>query len=369
MDIYLQINSNARIRAFYLFFIVVSTQIGVGVMSGPRPIFLDAQQDSWIAVLISYAAMVMVTCVMLFILKSYGNTDIFGVQVDIFGTWVGKILGTIYILHFAVSLLVVLVTYMDVVELFLFPQISTWVLGFLLLSLVTYCVAGGLRSIIGVVFIFFIFSHLLLLLLYKPVSLIDTTHYQPVLQASMIDLLKGAKSTTYMLTGFEVIFLLYPFIQNKKQVWRPMLLGITWSVVILLINTLIAIGYFSAHQLETEEWAVLSLFKIVNLPFIARFDVIVIAVWMMIILATMMLFMWGIIQGMKRLYHVPKRMTLYTASLIFFVLGGFIDDHHQIILLNNQANNIAFWIIFVYPFVLLPIVQFKKWKQRRSKKG
>ncbi|GGK08359.1 germination protein GerB [Lentibacillus kapialis] len=369
MDINLKVKQGLRIRAFYLFFIMSGIQIGVGVMGTPKYIFLDAQQDSWISVLMAYAAMLIVLWVMLLILKSYDNADILGIQVDIFGTWIGKLLGTVYMLYFAFVLLVVLVTYIDVVQLFIFPQINTWLLGFLLLSLVVYCVAGGLRSIVGVVFLFFILSHWLLLLLAKPISLIDISNYQPVWQASMIDLLKGAKSTTFTFTGFEIIFWIYPFIRNKNQVWRPIFLGATWSAGIILLNTLIVIGYFSATQARTIEWSVLSLFKIVELPFIARFDFIVVAEWMMITLPTMMLLMWAITQGMKRLYHVPKRITLYAAALIFLVVCGFIDEHHLIMALNNQANSIAFWIIFVYPLALLPIVKLKKAWQSRSKKG
>lgn len=368
MDINMKVKSNLRIRAFYLFFIMFGIQIGVGIMGGPKFVFLDARQDAWISILIAYVAMLIVLGVMLLILKSYDNADIFGIQVDVFGKWIGKLLGTIYIFHFAITLLIVLVTYIEVVQLFIFPQINTWLVGFLLLSLVVYCVAGGLRSVIGVVFLFFVLSHWLLLLLYKPISLIDVSHYQPVLQASIIDLLKGAKSSITMFSGFEIIFLIYPFIQNKKQAWRPIWLGATWSAGIVLLTTLIVIGYFSATQMETNDWSVLSIFKIAKMPFIARFDFIVVAEWMMITLPVMMLSMWAVIQGMKRLYRVPKRITLYITALVIFAVCGFIDSHYLIISLTNIKGNVDFWIIFVYPLVLLPIVKFKKWWQGRQKR-
>ncbi|GAB4074513.1 GerAB/ArcD/ProY family transporter [Barrientosiimonas marina] len=366
MDINMKVNQALRFRAFYLFFIMGGIQIGVGVIGGPKYIFTHARQDSWISVLIAYAAILIILWVMLLILKSYDNADIFGIQADIFGQWIGKLLGTVYILHFALTLFVVLVTYIDLIQLFIFPHLNAWLISFLLLSLVVYCVAGGLRSVIGVVFLFFLLSHWLWLLMYKPISLIDASHYQPVLQASMIDLLKGSRESAFTLAGFEILFVLYPFIQNKKHVWRPLWLGITWSAGILLFSVAVAIGYFSPIQLETIEWTVLAMLQNVELPFIARFDFIIVAEWMMIALPTILLYMWATTQGMKRLYNVPKRVTLYSLALIMAVLSGFIDSHGQVMMLTNFANDMAFWIIFVYPLVLLPIVKFKKWRQNRK---
>lgn len=367
MDINLKVKSNLRIRAFYLFFIMGGIQIGVGLMGAPKYLFLEAQQDSWISILIAYAAILLVLWVMLAILGSYDNADIFGIQVDIFGKWIGKLFGTVYVLHFAVSLLIVMVTYIDVIQIFIFPEINIWLVAFLLLSLVVYCVAGGLRSVVGVVFLFFFLAHWILILLYKPISLIDYTHYQPVLQASMIDLLTGARSATFTLTGFEILFLIYPFVQNKKQAWRSSLLGVTWSAGMLLLHTLVVIGYFSAHQMETMEWTVLSVFNTIKLPFIARFDLIVVAEWMMMTLPTMILLMWGLTHGMKRLYHVPKRITLYVTAMIIFAISGFFFRHEQIITMTSILNNIDFWIVFVYPLILLPLVKLKKqWRKRQK---
>lgn len=370
MDLNVKVNSNMRIRAFYLFFIISGIQIGVGVMGEPKYVFLDAGQDSWLAILIAYAAVTLVLWVMLLILKSYGNADIFGIQVDVFGKWIGKLLGTLYILHFGFSLLIVLMTYIDVMHLFTFPRLNTWIVAGLLLSLIVYCVAGGLRVIVGFLFLFFFFANgILLFLAYQPIFLIDVLHYQPVLEASATDLLKGAKSTTFTLTGFEIIFLIYPFIQNQKQAWRPMFLGITWSIIILLLNTFITIGYFSSRQMQTLEWAVLSLFDTVTLPFIDRFDVIVVIIWMTVALSTMMLLMWAVTQGMERIYHVPKRTTLYISALGIVIISGFMDNHHLIMTLNDKANDIDFWIVFIYPLVLLPVVKLKNHWRNRWKRG
>ncbi|MFB4167035.1 GerAB/ArcD/ProY family transporter [Virgibacillus sp. JSM 102003] len=366
MEINVKTKENVRIRAFYLFFIITSIQIGVGIMGAPMYIFREADQDSWLSIIIAFGYLLLVLFVMFRILDQYENADIFGIQVDIFGKWLGKLLGTIYIIYFATALLSVILNYIDVVRVFIFPEISSLILGALLISLIIYCIYGGLRVIIGVVFIFFFSAHWLLFLLYEPLIRMDLTHFQPFFQASFTDLLKGARATAFSFAGFEILFLIYPFIQNKERAKFPAYFGAFWSFGLLLIATVISIGYFSALQLKELEWSLLSLFKIVSLPFVERFDYIVVAEWMMVALPNMILPMWAITYGMKRLYKVQQKKTLFITSFILLILIVFMSNHSVILKLTDLVAKIGFWIVYVYPFLLLPLVLLKKRKQKKK---
>ena len=154
MDINLKLKKNLQIRAFYLFFIISSIQIGVGIMGTSRIVYLEALQDAWISILIASIYLFIVIIVMLSILKQYDNADIFGIQVDIFGNWFGKLLGSIYIIHFAITFFSVLITYLEIVRIYIFPTLNNVTLGSLVLMLVLYGLLGGIRVIVGVCTLF-----------------------------------------------------------------------------------------------------------------------------------------------------------------------------------------------------------------------
>ncbi len=369
MEINVKVKESVRIRAFYLFFIITSIQVGVGIMGAPMFIFKEAEQDSWLSIIIAFGYVLLVLFVMFRILGQYENADIFGIQVDIFGRWLGKLLGIIYIIYFTAALLSVILTYIDVVRVFIFPEISSLILGVLLVSLIIYCLYGGFRVIVGVVFIFFFSAHWLLVLLYEPLMRMDLTHFQPFFQASFTELLKGARATAFTFAGFEILFLVYPFIQNKESAKFPAYFGAFWSFGLLLIATVISVGYFSAAQLRELEWSLLSLFKIVSLPFVARFDYIVVAEWMMVALPNMILLMWAITYGMKRMYNVQQKRTLIITSFILLILIFFMSNHSIVIKLTDLVAKIGFWLVYVYPFLLLPIVLFKKKRDKDKNKG
>jgi len=359
--------ANLKIEPLYLFIIITSIQTGVGTIGLPRLVFAEARQDGWISILIAFVCILVVLTVMLQLLKQYNSADIFGIQVDIFGNWLGKFLGTIYIIYFAVALFSILITYIELVKIFVFPNVSGFLIGLLLLLLTVYSVLGGLRVMVGVCFVFFLFSHWILILLIQPITMMDMSHFLPILEASPAELLAGARTTSYTFLGIEILLLVYPFIMNKQKAKKPVYLTAVWSTLLTLTGTVISIGYFSHEQLLRREWATLSLYKFQGFAFVERFDYIVVAVWMTAILPNLILFMWAITYGLKRLYKIPQKLTLYLAAIIFLIGCSFINKHFQIQAVIDTVANVGFWIVYVYPFILLAIVLIKK--RWRSKKG
>ncbi|RKQ28645.1 GerAB/ArcD/ProY family transporter [Oceanobacillus halophilus] len=368
MDINVKVKENLQIRPFYLFFIITSIQIGIGILGFPKIVYQEALQDSWISILFTFFYIVAVVIVMFMILNQYKNADIYGIQVDIFGKWIGKILGTIYILYFGITLFSILITYMEVVRISIFPSISNLALGGLLLCLVVYSVLGGIRVVVGVCTLFFLGTQWLFLLLIQPAMEVDFTHLQPMFVTPFPDLLEGAKVSSYTFMGFELLLVIYPFIKNKKKAKLPTFLAVSWSTITILLLTMLVIGYFSHNQILRREWALLGLFKIQNFTFIERFDYVVVTEWMLVIITNMILLMWAMTYGMKRLYNISQKTTLYLISIILLIACIFVDEHFQIQKVIDTSSQIGLWIVYVYPFFLLPIVLFKKRKQRKKEK-
>lgn len=367
MEVNVNVKEGLQFGAFYLFFILFNTQVGVGILGVPKFIFKEAQQDSWISILIALVYIIIVLMAMFLILNQYKNADIFGIQVDIFGQWFGKFLGTIYIVYFILGIATILLTYIQVIKIFLFPTMPSFVMGLLLLSLVVYSVLGGIRVIVGIAFIFFFLTIWVLILLYDPITRMEMTHFQPMFQASFPQLLQGAKTTTYTFLGLEMLFIIYPYIENKEKTKLPATLGVCFTAFIVLLFTTISIGYYSPEDFDKIDWAVLRLFKSISFPLLERFDYVVVAEWMMVTLPTMIFLMWSVTHGTKRLYAIRQKTTLYTVSIILLIVCSFVKYEHVFIKITDIVSEIGFWIIFVYPIVLLPIVLMTtKWRKHKD---
>ncbi|WP_186579320.1 GerAB/ArcD/ProY family transporter [Aquibacillus kalidii] len=367
MEVNNVVKPNLQIRAFYLFFIIVNIQTGLGILGAPRHIFQEAKQDGWMSVLICGVLMHLVVFAMLFILKKYESADLLGIQVDIFGTWIGKLLGTLYLVYIFATLLSSLINYIQIVQVFIYPQMPSWMLGSLLVILIVYTVSGGVRTAVGIAFVFFFLSFWLFFFLYKTVGYMELTSFRPILEASPRDLLLGSYQAGYSFIGIEILFFLYPFIEDKKKVALPAHLGVAMTTFLVLVVMIISIGYFSPTALEHMLWPVLTLFKVVEYPIIERFDLIVVTQWAMVIFPNFILFSWIITYGMKRLYGFTQRKTLLVVASLLLIGITFIKKQLLISTLLGSVSSAGFWIAFIYPLLLLPLVLIKK--KFFSKKG
>lgn len=367
MDINVNLDISVKIRAFYLFFLITSVQLGVGTMGAPRYIFMITGQDAWVSILLAHLFIMLTVAVMFTILNQYDNTDIFGIQVDVFGNVIGKFLGVIYIVYFGMTLVTILSTYIEVVRIFLFPTFPTYVLGFLILFLAIYAIFGGIRVMTGVCFLFFLSSQIFDLLLYDPMSQMDWGHFLPMFEATPTELLQGIRATMYTNAGFEILFLLYPFIENKEKAKLPAFLAVTYSSFILLLTTVISIGYFSLEYIASLEWGLLTLLKSISFTFLERIDYFVVIVWLMLIIPNNILVLWSMSYGLKRLYNIKQKYSIYVLAGITLIIVGVFKYDYKILKLTDYVSKFSFWLIFIYPFFLLPCVLFKKrWDKRKG---
>lgn len=359
MNINVSVGKGNRIQAFYLFFIIVGIQIGIGILGAPRYIIQEARQDAWLSIVIAYIGLLIVIAAMFMILSRYENADILGIHQHLFGSVVAKLLGCIYIFYFTLELLSVLSSYVEIVKVFLFPTIPIIVLASMILLIVGYSVLGGIRVITGVVFLFSLLSFWIVPLIYDPMSRMDATHFLPMFDASFTELMKGAKSTSYTFFGPEILLFIYPFIENKNKMKMPVFLSVTFTCFTLLIATIVSIGYFSLEGIENLTWPVISLYKSVSFSFMERFDYFIIVEWMMIIVTTIILLMWIIVHSIERLFQIEQKKSVVGMSIILLLAAAMVSTEIHSQKLTDFNAKIGFWIVYIYPLILLPIVLFK----------
>jgi len=360
MDVMLRIKPNTMVNAFLVFFVVHATQIGVGLQGFQRIIYGDAKQDAWISVLVSGIGSSLIVFVIIKTLELYGSTDIYGIQQEVFGLIIGKILSSIYIFYSLLSFFVVLRNYIEVVQAWVFPELPLWFLSVSMLLLVIYGITSGVRSMIGIAFFSVVLALWLLIFLGYPMQYAKWDHMLPVLEADVMSILKGAYNMTFTVLGFEILYTVYPFLKEKDKIQKFAQLGILFTTFIYTALMVVAITYFSGAQLERTIWATLSLFKIVRLPFIERFEYVAITFWMLIILPNLILYMWSACRGIERVFHIHSKKTVWFIAVLVMIGVQLIVTRNQVNTLNGFFAKFAFFVVAVYPFLLFSVSWIKK---------
>nr|WP_275580406.1 GerAB/ArcD/ProY family transporter [Metabacillus iocasae] len=147
-----------------VFYIVVSGQIGVGILGFVRYIAKVVEQDNWIVVILSGATIHVIIYMMYYILNTHNN-DIVHIQQKLFGKWLGNIVSILLSFYFLLGGMTVLRTYIEVVQTWMFPNLQVWSLSLLYILLSYYVISFGFRSVVGMCVLSFLFSFGLSLLI------------------------------------------------------------------------------------------------------------------------------------------------------------------------------------------------------------
>jgi len=347
-------------NAVLLFFVIHTTQVGVGIQGFQRIVYQDAKHDAWISVILAGVSSHIVAFFMIKTLEMYGTNDLYGIHQDVFGKWFGNFLNCLYIFYCTAAFFAVLKNYIEVIQTWVFQNVNTWILTVTLLLLIIYAVTGGLRVIVGLSFFSFIFSLWLFPMLIYPLQFTGTSSLFPILESNMVGILKGVQSMTFTIIGFELLNILYPFVKEKEKVKKNVHLGLLMTTITYLLFMLVSLTYFSEGQLNKTIWATLSLFNIIKFPFIERFEYLAICFWMLLILPNLCLYLWAAYRGIKRMVNISLNKVVWIIAFLTLFASIVIQTRTEINKFNDYFAHVAFYTVFVYPIFLYVIAIVKK---------
>ena len=355
-----------QISPFLVLYLIMSMQIGIGVLGYQRIIAKDAGYDAWISVL---AAGFSIHIIIWMIYKICGTVegDIVAANAYVFGKKIGSVLSSLFIVYLLVFALAVLRTFIEVIQVWMFPKISVLSYTFVFLILAIYIVFGGFRTVTGIAFFCIVLPSYLLLTFAFALKYADFRNLLPIYDHSFKEFASSAYSMSLTYIGFEIPIFFYPFIKDapKSQKWAH--LGVFLTTVIYTILAIITFAYFSEAQLAKSIWATLEMWKIVSMPFVERFEYIGIANWNLIILPNICIALWGGSMILKRVFKLRQKKGVIILALICLISITFFDTRAKINLLNDWTARIGFAMTYVYiPILFIATLIAKKVKNKNE---
>ncbi|MEH7334433.1 GerAB/ArcD/ProY family transporter [Neobacillus drentensis] len=353
----MQANTRHQVSPYLVFFIIYNSQVGVGILGFQRTIAEKAGYDAWIGVL---AAGCLVQAFIWVSYKLLGKVDgdIIDVHTILFGNVLGKLFSFFIIIYYWLASVSVLLGFIEIVQVWMFPTIPSWILSSLLLILVYYSVSGGFRAIVGVSFISFIFPQLLLIFLYIfPLKIAHFANLLPLMNHSFMDMMDSTKSSMYTLAGTEALLMYYPFIRDSKASRKFAHLGVLFTTLLYTVSSIVSFTFYSEKELKTTIWPELSLTKIIKLSFLERFEYLYISMYLIIVTSLIALLLWCSSRGLKKIFCKKQKYTLLILSLISVVISQFIPETFKE-MLDKMITQMNLYIFYGYIPILLLVITF-----------
>lgn len=361
-----KVKTKYQISPIFVFFLVHSAQFGAGVLGFARIIAKAAGYDAWIGVLITGIIIHILVWMMYYLLKSTKG-NLIDLHQQTFGKWVGNGISIVFMLYFFIASISVVRTYVEIVQVWMFPTGSTWMFTFFLCLLSYYVISSGFRVITGICVISvsgvlgYIFLSLFML------KYAHWGNLTPVFSHSFQDILKSSQLSLYSMTGFENFMMIYPFVKNAKKSHKFAQYGVLFSNILYLFSTVLAFTFFSEKQLSKIIWPQLSMTQVINLPFIERLEYLAISGYALVILTSFILPLWAATRGTHEIFHVKQKYILLSLMFITIIVSHLLTNRHDINDFITYTSKLSLWLIYIYIPILFLIVWVKrKWKKSRE---
>lgn len=355
-----QTPNQLQVPAYMAFFLVHSAQFGVGVLGFSRYIAEIAGYQSWLSVLIAGAVNQIIIWMIFKTIKRTQQQDLHSIHKVLFGKKLGSVMTFLFSLYFAMLAVVVLRTYIEIIQVWIYIELTTWSIALAFLLVSYYAILKGFRVLVGLTFLFSMLPILLTPTIIPVLEYAEWYHLYPILSTSGVDLLYAAFILTLSFAGAELILVYYPFLQNKESVQRYAHLGSLATTFAYLFVTLVTFVYYSAEQLELTIWPTLSAWKIASFVFIERIEYIGIATWLLVIFPNIALTIWASSRLLKQQFNVTHRSTLLLILLLVFLTTIQFTTRASVDLLNTSINYIGPVFIFGIIPLLMLVSLFRK---------
>lgn len=359
------------VSPYLLFFLMHSTQTGVGVLKFQSQIIKGAGQNAWMSILVFGLSLHLIFFMMLYILKQSDTENILSLHKEVFGKYFGSLLNLLLAGYFLLASLFALHTYIDILQIWVFNGIASWEYSLLFCILIFYIVSGGFRVVTSIAFWGVVIPSFLLLSLLYLLAYAELSYLTPLFKYGLKEHLISIKEAVPVFLGFETVLVYYPFIKDKRKSTKWGHIALLYTTLLYTFITVVTFMFFTLGKLAHLTWPTLTMIKIIQFPFLERFEFIFIFTWLLVVLPVNCVYLWSATRAIK--WTIPKLRPTFILAVIlggfFYVNTQFIDIEFSYFMAKVVGNSGMVFLFGYIPLLFLLSVVRSKLKNRWGKKS
>ncbi|WJE16703.1 endospore germination permease [Halobacillus sp. ACCC02827] len=352
------------------FFMIIQTQIGVGVLSVPHELHNAAKQDGWISLIIAAILIQIVVFVIWLTARNHPEDNLFQINELIFSKWIGKGLSFLYVLYFlAVGTLIILL-YGRMISVWVLPNTPLWVLSLLMILICGYLVAGGLLVVARLYTMLSFLLIILIALVIYSMKEMNLMYILPVFEEGVGRVLKGVDKAVLSFFGFIVSLVIFPKVEGTPKQRLKTMVKAHWFVTGFYLFTVFAsFTFFSSMELTTIPEPLLYMLKSFELPIIARIDLFFISIWIISVATSFATYIYMGSLGLKHTFMKKGNVRhIVSISIVIFVITMYMGfDITKVETFNKWVVYAGYFFSLMLPFIMLPFSYLAK--KRKKGKG
>lgn len=300
---------------------LIDSMLGIGVLSLANSAALHAKQDGWLSPILGSIYPLYIVFLAILMSNRHPNEGITDLSKKYYGKFIGSILNLFLAATYIFFTCSILDGLSNVLMIYAVPYLSPFKIIALCILVVSYAASKNIEALSKMNRIVFYISFVLFFIPLPALLEGSFLNVKPGFQASVIDHAKAAKDTLFSYAGIELIFILYPFVKEKKKIKTASLKAVGFITVVYTWFTFVTFYYLGIYVIPKYEWSFLAVTDAVRIPVITNFRFFFIVIYILVMLRTISNNYYGSAFVLKELWNRPKldRFVYFLAPIITFI--------------------------------------------------
>ena len=350
-------NKDPKISSIQIRALIVSTTIGVAVLSLPNNLSNILGKDGWIPIIIAGALMIPLLLIINQIFKQNPGKDYFEIGKENLGSIIFTLCFLIFLAYLVVYVSFVVRNLGELVKAFLLPTTPIEVIILIFILSIVYISSYEIDVIARYgYFVYPIIIGFVLLFLLVSLPTADFSNTLPSLQSDLTKIPIGIKEAFLSFAGFEIILFALPYVEDKEKALKSSIIAIITITLIYFSLFMMTLTQFSIEQIKSQAFPVLIVAKLVDLPgyFLQNLDNIFMSIWVIVVFATVAPAYFGAGKVLSKIFKTKShRYFIWVLVPIIYKVSlmpeGFVELNE---ILGTYLEILGFISILVIPLII-----------------
>lgn len=337
-----------------MFMFLLAALFGSGIMLAPQMAAEAIGPNGYWGVAVAGLLSLLVVAAAIGLGKRFPRQSIIAYLPRIYGVWLGKLLGLIFLLFLLAFGVLFLRAIADIFSSFFLFRSPYWATLGLILLAVAYPAYLGIEVISRQASFLFVAVYLLItVILLMSFHNFQLDHVRPVLTGDPLRILHGGVRLFYCYYPLAMLFMVYQYFTEPRHGWK----ALGWAVLVIFVYLFLivfgAIGVYGAKGVLRYSFPVLELTRKTTVPYLLQtFGLYFSFVWLSQVYITLAGLLYTTAQGCAEWFGILnyKRFVLIVAPLVL-VLAVAIPGAIDLRALFKSFQNAGVWVAAVLPLL------------------
>ncbi|WP_408007523.1 endospore germination permease [Pseudalkalibacillus sp. A8] len=339
--------------------------IGDTIIFVPSYVTSLGKQDAWLSAIFAGFFGIFLVTLYSFLGKRFPSMNIISIGEKVFGLWVGKIIGVLFVFFFLIDSGGILWDLGDFMTTQIMPETPINAILILFLSIVIIGIKIGLEPLARAAEIYFPIVILLFLILVISVSReIKPENIQPILEDGVKPVLGGSLPLIGFYLESVILLMVLPYVNQVKRIKKGYVIGMIIGSSFLLIVILLSILVFGTHLTSNNIYPTYVLARKINIgDFFQRVEAVLAFIWILTVYFKLTICFYAAAAGFGQILKIKDYKVLtFPLAVIVYVLALIIAPN--ITYIGDFLLSIWWAFTFSYglflPLLLIAVAKLRK---------